>query len=199
MGEFMKKKVTFFVLAIVAALLLFVIKLNGGTKTIEEVINKDNSDKVSILHEEKHGKASIVFGYVSDGNGLYTAIARKGITGYKIAYSGVQGDIELVSEKFGMSYTYFPSIEKVGLPIYFGVIGNPDISEIRIVEKKSGAQKQAKIIETNGTRLWLVYMNSFKGSEFDITGYSSDDKELVKIDGNIAPLYVEQKPYKGYD
>lgn len=113
-------------------------------------------------------------------------------------YSGVQGDVKLILEKFGMSHTYFPSIEKIRLPIYFGLIGNPDISEIRIVEKKRGVVRQAKIIESKDARIWLVYMNGLEGSDFDITGYSKDGKELVKIDGNIAPFYVEQKPLKGY-
>lgn len=194
----MKKKIIFFVLALMAVLLLLLVKLNDGAKTIEEAINPKGSNKVSIIHEEKHGKGSIVFGYVSGRNGLYTAVVRKDITGYKIVYSGVQGDIKLFTEKHTISYDYFPSIENVGLPIYFGLIGNPDITEVRIVEKKRGVEKQAKIIESNGTRIWLVYMNSFKGSEFDITGYSKDDKELVKIDGNISPWCVEQKPLKGY-
>jgi hypothetical protein len=194
----MKKKIRFFMLALMAILLLLAVKLTSGAKTIEKAINPEDSNKVSIIHEEKHGKGSIVFGYVSGGNALYTAVVRKDITGYKIVYSGVQGDIKLVSEKFGMSQTYFPSIERVGLPIYFGLIGKPDISEIRIVEKKRGVERQAKIIESNGTRIWLVYMNPFEGSEFDITGYSKDGKELVKIDGNISPLYAEQKPFKGY-
>jgi hypothetical protein len=195
----MKKKIILFVLALIAVLLLVVVKMTGGANTIEEAINPDGSNKINIIHVEKHDKGSIVFGYISGENTLYTAVVRKDITGYKVVYSGVQGDIKLVSEKLGFSYTYFPSIEKVELPIYFGLIGNQDISDIRIVDKKREVEKQAKIIESNGTRIWLVYMNPFKGSDFDITGYSRENKELVKIDGNIAPFYADQKPVKGYE
>jgi len=186
-------------LILVAVSLFLVVKLTNGVKTIEEAIDTSSSSKVSIIHEEKHGKGSIVFSYVSGGKGLYTAVVRKDIMGYKTVYSGVQGDVKFVSEKFGISHTYFPSIEKIGLPIYFGIIGNPDISEIRIVEKKREIERQAKIIESNGTRIWLVYMNGLEGSDFDITCYSKDNKEIVTIDGNISPYYVEQEPFKGYN
>lgn len=194
----MKKKVVLFALVLIIISLFFVVKLNGGAKTAEEAINISGSRKVDIIHEEKHGKGSIVFGYIADGDWLYTAVVRKGITGYKTVYDGIEGDIKLVSSKFGISHSYIPNIEGIGLPMYFGLIGNPDISDIRIVEKKRGIERQAKIIESKDSRIWLVYMNGFEGSDFDITGYSKDGKELLKLDGSISPFYVEQKPFKGY-
>ncbi|QGU96333.1 hypothetical protein GOM49_15625 [Clostridium bovifaecis] len=194
----MKNKIMFFVLVIITILVFLTVKFTGDAGTIEEAINASHPSKINIIHEEKHGKGSIVFCYTPDRNGLYTAVVRKGIMGYKTVYSGVQGDIKFVSEKFGISHNYFPSIEKVGLPIYFGFIGSPDISKVRIIEKKRGVERQAKIIESKGTRIWLVYMNGLEGSEFDILGYSKDGKKTVKIDGDISPLYVEQKPLKGY-
>ncbi|MPN32520.1 hypothetical protein SDC9_179999 [bioreactor metagenome] len=129
---------------------------------------------------------------------MYAAVVRKDIGGYKTAYSGVQGDINLVSSKFGISHIYFPNVEKTALPIYFGVIGNPDISEVKVIEKKRNIEDKAKIIDASGTRIWLVYMDKFQGSDFDIIGLSVDGKELIKIDGNISPYYAEQKPFKGY-
>lgn len=193
----MRKKVIFFILALMVVSVFLAVRFTYGAKTVEEAIKIPGSSKVSIIHEEKHGKGSIVFSYAAGGNSLYTAVVGKGIMGYKTLYSGIQGDVKLVSEKFGMSYNYFPSIEKIGLPIYFGLIGNTDISEIRVIEKKRGVERQAKIIESNGARIWLTYMNNLEGSDFDIIGYSKDGKELVKIDGNISPFYVEQKPLKG--
>jgi hypothetical protein len=70
--------------------------------------------------------------------------------------------------------------------------------EVKIIEKKRNIESQAKIINANGTRIWLVYMNKFEGSDFDIIGLSEDGKELTKIDGDISPYYAEQKPFKGY-
>lgn len=194
----MKKKVILIVLVLIIVLLFFAIKFNTGAKTIEEAINPSGTNPISIIHEEKNNKGSIVFSYTSGGNGLYTAVVRKGIGGYRTVYSGVQGDIKLVSSKFGISHTYFPNVEKTALPIYFGVIGNPNISEVKVIEKKRNIEDEAKIINANGTKIWLVYMNKFQGSDFDIIGLSADGKQLIKIDGNISPYYAEQKPFKGY-
>lgn len=195
---FLKKKVSYIVLAISIISLFLVFKFSGGAKTVEEAINISGLKPVSIIHEEKNDKGSIVFCYTSSGSGLYTAIVRKNINGFHIVYSGVQGDIKFVSDKFGISHTYFPNIEKTSLPIYFGLIGNPDISQVKIIEKKRSIEGQAKIINANGTRIWFVYMNKFEGSDFDIIGLSADGKELTKIDGEISPYYAEQKPFKGY-
>ncbi|MBM7868660.1 hypothetical protein JOC70_000129 [Clostridium pascui] len=194
----MKKKVIFIVLVLMIVPLFLAIKFNTGAKTIEEAISPPGTKPISIIHEEKNDKGSIVFSYISDGNGLYTAVVRKGIGGYKTAYSGVQMDIKLVSSKFGISHIYFPNVEKTALPIYFGVIGNPDISEVKVIERKRNIEDKAKIINAYGTRIWLVYMDKFQGSDFDIIGLSSDGKELIKIDSNIYPYYAEQKPFKGY-
>lgn len=186
----MKKKVTLTILVLMMVSLLLVIKFSYGTKTIEEAIKTSGSKPLSIIHEEKNNKGSIVFCNVTGEDSLYTAIVRKGIGGYKTVYSGVEGDINFVASRFGISHSYFPNIEKTALPIYFGVIGNSDISEVKIIEKKRNIEDKAKIINANGTRIWLIYMNKFEGSDFDIIGLSADGKELVKIDGGIYPYYA---------
>jgi len=192
----MKKKIGFIVLSIMIVSVFLVIKFNNGAKTIEEAMTTPGSKAISIIHEEKTDKGSIVFWNHKGEDSFYTAFLRKTISGYKNVYSGVEGDISVVANKFGVSYTYLPNIEKTSLPIYFGIIGNPDISQVKIVEKKRNIEGQAKIINANGMRIWLVYMNKFQGSDFDIIGLSADGKELTKIDGNISPYYAEQKPFK---
>lgn len=194
----MKKKVIFIVLVLMIVPLFLAIKFNTGAKTMEEAINPSRTNPITIIHEEKNNKGSIVFSYTSEGNGLYTAVLRKGIGGYRTVFSGVQGDIKLVSSKFGISHMYFPNVEKTALPIYFGVIGNPDISQVKVIEKKRNIEEKAKIINADGIKIWLVYMKKFQGSDFDIIGLSADGKQLIKIDGNISPYYAEQKPFKGY-
>jgi hypothetical protein len=194
----MKKRVVFIVLAIMMISLIsvfLVIKFSKGAKTIEEVIITSGSKPISIIYEEKTDKGSIVFSNTVGGDGLYTAIVRKNIFGYKAVYSGVQ-EAKFMANKFGLSYCYFPNVEKTSLPIYFGIIGNPDISKVKIVEKKRNIEGQAKVINANGTRIWLIYMNKFQGSDFEIIGLSSDGKELTKTEGDISPYYVEQKPFK---
>ncbi|QAT40455.1 hypothetical protein [Clostridium sp. JN-9] len=71
-----------------------------------------------------------------------------------------------------------------------------DISQVKIIEKKRNIEEQAKIIDAKGTRIWLVYMSKFKGSDFEIVGISKDGKELTKVDDNISPRSADQKPVK---
>jgi hypothetical protein len=194
----MKKKVGLILLAMITISLFLTSKLSGSVKTIEEVINSSGSGKTYLIHEEKTNKGSIVFYNHIGYDGLSTAFIKKNIAGYKAAYSGVQGDVKFVANKFGLTHTYWPAIKKTSLPIYFGVIGNPDINQVKVIEKKRNIESQAKIINARDIRIWLVYMSEFQGSDFDIIGLSSDGKELVKIDGNISPYYAEQKPFKGY-
>lgn len=191
----MKKKIVYIVLAIMIVSVFLVIKFSNGAKTIEEAITTPGSKPISIIHEEKTDKGSIVFCNTVGGDGLYTAIVRKNIFGYKNVFSGVQ-EVKSMANKFGLSYCYFPNVEKTSLPIYFGIIGNADISQVKIVEKKRNIEGQAEIINANGTRIWLMYMNKFQGSHFEIIGLSADGKELTKIDGDISPYYAEQKPFK---
>jgi hypothetical protein len=197
----LKKRIGFTILAIMIVSLislLLLVKFGNGEKTVADLINNEGSMKLKIIHEEKTDKGSIVFCNTVGRDGLSTVIVRKTISGYKDVYSGGEADIKRVANKFGVSYTYYPNIEKTSLPIYFGIIGNPAINKVKIVEKKRNIEGQAKIINANGMRIWLVYMNKFEGSDFDIIGLSADGRELTKIDGDISPYYAEQKPFKGY-
>lgn len=190
----MKKNTFFIVLVIIVVSLLLMLRFEKSLVTIEEAITTPSSKPISIIHEEKTDKGSIVFYNHLDEDDLSTAFVKKNIFGYKTIYSGVQGDIKLVLEKFGLTYHYFPSIENTSLPIYFGIIGNPDISQVKIVEKKRNIEGQAKIINAKGTRIWLVFMYKYEGSDFEIVGLSVDGKEITKINDNISPYYAEQKP-----
>lgn len=192
----MDKKLKIGILGLTVALVILVINLSTGVKSAEEAIKLSSSKPISIIHEEKTNRGSIVFYETLGEDSLYTAFVRKSLGRYKVVYDGVQGDISLVAKKFGLSNMYFPTIEKTSLPIYFGLIGNSEIDQVKIMEKGRNIEGQAKIIEAEGKKIWLVYMNRFQGSDFDIVGLSSDGKEIVKIDGDISPYYADQKPFK---
>lgn len=194
----MKKKIILILSILIITSIYLAVKFNDAQKTVEEAININGTNKIEIIHQEKNDKGIIVFIYTPENDGLYTAVVRKVIGGYKTAYSGYEGDIKFVAERFGLTYSYFPNIKKTALPIYFGVIGDPDITEVKIIEKKRNIQEKAKIINADDTRIWLMYMDKFEGSDFDIIGLSSDARELIRIDGNIYPHYADQKPFKGY-
>lgn len=192
----MNKKIKLGILGLSIALLFLVINFNNGAKSPKEAIKQRNSKSISIIHEEKTNRGCIVFYETLGEDSLSTAFVRKSLGRHKVVYDGVQGDISLAAKKFGITNTYFPAIEKTSLPIYFGVIGNSEVNQVKVMEEGRNIERQAKIIEAKGKRIWLVYMNRFQGSNFDILGLSADGKELMKIDGNISPYYAEQKPFK---
>lgn len=192
----MNKKIKLGILGLSIVLLGLVINFNNGAKSPKEAIKQRNSKPISIIHEEKTNRGCIVFYEIPGEDSLSTAFVRKSLGRHKVVYDGVQGDISLAAKKFGITNTYFPAIEKTSLPIYFGVIGNSEVNQVKVMEEGRNIERQAKIIEVKGKRIWLVYMNRFQGSNFDILGLSADGKELMKIDGNISPYYAEQKPFK---
>ena len=191
----MKNKMIFIVLGLMIVSLFLVFKINSGAKTIEAAIKESDSGQISIIHEEKTDKGSIVF-YKHEGMDEFDAcFVKKNIFGYRYVYGG-KGSTQVEAYKFGISRIYLPNIEKTSFPIYFGIIGNLDIQQVKIVEKKRNIEGQAKIIKTKSIRIWFMYMNKFQGSDFEIIGISSDGKELSKIKDNIEPYYADQKPLK---
>lgn len=192
----MKRKylngMSFFLIIFIITTILI---LNKNANTFEEAIPISIENQMKIIAEDKTDKGSVVFCYNSEDDSLYTSFIRKKIFGYENLYSGIHCDISKVAKIFGLSYIIYPSIKQTALPIYFGVIGDEKITEIKV--KESGSKDgwmTAKIIETTDMRIWLMYMNNFKGSNFDIVGIDEDGKEIVIISDNIMPWKVDQKP-----
>ncbi|WP_426351324.1 hypothetical protein ACPWSR_08865 [Alloiococcus sp. CFN-8] len=193
----MKKKSLGVILTLIIIAILFKVITSGGEKTIEEAINISSVKSARIIHEEKNSKGSIVFTYISEGDGLHVSAVKKGIGGYKEAYSASHGDIKVTLEKLGLLCGYLPKIKGTELPIYYGVVGD-EVEAVKVVEKKRNIEKEAKIIDADGERIWLIYMEGFRGSQFDIVTLSREGKEIKRVTDDISPLYVEQKASKGY-
>ena len=189
----MKKISIFIVLAIMIISAFIIFKFNDGEKTIEKAISSSNP--IKIIYEEKTDKGSIVFYTTKDWNDFSICFVRKTLNGYKYINGGT-GDVRVSAKKIGFSYAYYPNIEKTPFPMYFGIIGNPEIKKIKVIEKKSNIEGEAKIINAKDKRIWLMYMNKFQGSDFEIVGLSAEGKELTRIKDNISPQYAEQKPLK---
>ncbi|MBK1812123.1 hypothetical protein JHL18_15985 [Clostridium sp. YIM B02505] len=196
----MKKKVMLvsFVLILAIISIFCILNYRSAARDINQAINRPGLLPVNIIYEQKVSKGSMVFGITSDGNakGLFAAAVKKNIFGYTAIYSGVQGDIKTTIDKVGLTESYFPSINKLTSPMFYGIIGNSEIKKVKIIEKKRNIEAEAKIIDANGYRLWLMNMDKFQGSQFDIIGLTADDKEISHRKDNIAPWTVEQKPFK---
>ncbi len=194
----MKRKSLWAILAIIIIVIIFKVTASDGEKTIEEAIHLPTLGAARIIHEEKYNKGSVVFNYISEEKGLHVSAVRKVIGGYKEVYCVTHGEIKLTLEKRGFLCGYLPKIKGTELPIYYGIIGNDNISSMKVIEKKRNIEKEAEIIDADGTRIWLVYMDGFQGSDFDIVALSRDGKEVKRISDDISPWYAEQKAYKGY-
>lgn len=195
------KKLLFAILVLLAMGVTFtIIRNNSGYKTLEEALNPSGSNTPNIIYKEKTGEGYIVLYSQFDNKDFSKAYVKKSLGKYKVVYSGVAGDIDETLDKIEMTNYYFPAFQKNWKPVYFGLIGDDEITQVNVIEKKRNINKQAKIINIKDYkyRLWLLYMDELEGSKFEIIGLSKDNEEIVKIDGNIYPLNVEDKPLKGY-
>lgn len=198
MGFYMNKKLLILIgSGVIVICLIIAMKFIKGINTIEEALGIPSKNSTKIIAEDRTREGSVIFAYSKEKDTLYTSFIRKSLFGYENLYSGVAADITEASEKLKLSYDYFPSIKQSSLPIYFGVIGDDEIKEVKVKESENKeGWKSAKIIEAEGKRIWVIYMEGFKGSKFDIVGVSESGKEIVNITDNISPLKAEDKPIK---
>lgn len=183
------------IIVAIASLISIIIGSNSREESIEKSLNIYKGSNLKIIHQEPTNKGSIVFSIRTNKSDEYlsTAFISKNLFGYKELYSGSS----LISDFAERELTAqcFPAVKPISLPIYFGVILNNEIEVVRVKQRNSSEVKEAKIIEADNKRLWLVYMNGFKGDEFQVVGYDSNDKSIYQLDDTI-PWNVEQKPIK---
>ncbi|GFP75616.1 hypothetical protein [Clostridium fungisolvens] len=194
----MKKKMILFTLVLILVIIsaFCILNFSSTARDINHAVNRPGSVPVNIIYEQKGSKGSMVFCISSGVEGLFTAAVKENMFGYRLAYWVAQGDIKITIDKVGLTESYFPNINKITPPMFYGIVGNPEIKRVKIIEKKRNIEAEAKIVDANGYRLWLINMENFQGSQFDIIGLSDDDKEISHRHDNISPLTVEQKPTK---
>lgn len=134
------------------------------------------------------------FSSIQQERGLGTAIAKKTLNGYKIVYSGHQGDLLTTIERLGMSEMYFPSVEGTK-PLFFGVIAKRGVDYMRVLSRESEEGVPARLIEKKGYTIWVADMTGLVGSNFEIAAYSENGKPLITRKTNISPWRVEQKTF----
>ncbi|WP_374018469.1 hypothetical protein ABU162_01270 [Paenibacillus thiaminolyticus] len=181
----MKKRVYVFVVLLLF-FSFFIVMYNSGSKTIQEALSTSHPERIDIIHEENTTHGIIVFYHQLSNNDFSVAVVKKRLGNYKMIYSGAQGDIDLTLNRFGFTYISFPDIGKTSSPMYFGLISNPEIAQIKIIEKKRNIEGQAKIIAGKDARVWLMDMKGFEGTDFQIIALSKDNKEIAKRDDTIS-------------
>lgn len=173
----------------------FIVMYNSSSKTIQEALSTSHPERIDIIHEENTKHGIIVFYHQLSNNDFSVAVVKKRFGNYKVIYSGAQGDINSSLDRFGFTYMYFPGIGKTSSPMYFGMIRNPEITQIKIIEKERNREAQAKIIEGTDARVWFMDMEGFEGTEFQIIALTKDNKEISKSDDTIS-AQVSDADYK---
>ncbi|RJG26757.1 hypothetical protein [Paenibacillus thiaminolyticus] len=194
----MKKRVYVFIVLLLFYS-FFLVMYNSGSKTIQEALSTSHPERIDIIHEENTKHGIIVFYHQLSNNDFSVAVVKKRFGNFKVIYSGAQGDIDLTLNRFGFTHMFFPSIGKESSPMYFGLIRNPEIAQIKIIEKKRNIEGQAKIIAGRGARVWLMDMKGFEGTDFQIIALSKDNKEIAKRDDTISGQVsdTDHKPITG--
>lgn len=197
-GVIIKKKyklITTLIIFAIVILVFIMFNSKGREGTIEEALNISETNNIKIIHEEPTNKGSIIFAISLNNSNEYlgTAFLNKNLFGYRDLYSGTSS-IDGI-DKRDLTAQYFPAIKESPLPIYFGVILNDKIKSVNVKEGNSSEIKEAKIIEAGDKRIWLVYMDGFKGNEFEVLGYSDNGDNIYNFEDTLS-WNVEEKPFK---
>lgn len=191
----MKKKllvvISVICLGIVIGIALFINKPKGTGNTIAEAIIKSGRIPLKIIGVEKVNHGAIVF-FIKNSLDFKKAdvacgFVKKTIWGWNWVSGGEHGSIEFSSLNKGFSSQYFPNTEGTPFPLYFGVINNPEIKHIAVLESNSSFEPEAKIIKNDYINVWYIYMNKFKGSKFEIYGFAENYKIISREKVDISP------------
>jgi hypothetical protein len=191
-----KRNKKFFIIILIFITLItigYFIRLN----TIEESLYKYKygSEKIEILYVEKAGKANIVLYTDDDFRYLASASVKKTMGKHKVISSSVSGDIQRTMEKTKLSISSLSGIRNISTPKLYGMVSSPEVIQVYVTEKESDKSIQAKIIEAKGERLWIVDLSEFEAYDFIVTGFTSEDKELVNREYRSEyPLYIPEVP-----
>jgi hypothetical protein len=142
----------------------------------------------NIIHTEKLDNGVIVF-YLPDNmknkadeeaTGLSASFIKKTHFGWLETFD--RGG-HSSSEKLELTSQYlYKSDDKSPFPMLFGVINNPKIKEIKIINSENSNPIQAKIIDNEEQRIWYSFLNQQKeDAEFEIQGLTDDGEILTSI------------------
>lgn len=166
--------------------------LSGDKTPVEALASYSTAASLEILHEESLGDETLLL--YRRNEGLGAAVAKKVLTGYKIVYSGYQGDLITTIERLGMSDMYFPSVEGTK-PLFFGVIAKRGVDRLTVLSRGGQREVTARLIEKKDYSFWVADMSGFEGSLFEINAYTTTGERLLSKKRNISPWRVEQTTF----
>lgn len=176
-------------LVIIISMVLFVYKPEGTGNTIEEAMIKSGRIPLKIIGVEKAKGGALVF-FIKNSLDIKKADAACGfvkrtIWGWKWVSGGEHGSIDFYSSNKGFSKQYFPKTEGTPFPLYFGVVTNPEIKHMYVLDKNRNLEADATIINNDYINMWYVYMDKLKGKDFQIYTLAKNYKILSCTEDHI--------------
>lgn len=181
---------------IIGLLILLTISLvfyYARANTIEDALRESNSSDMIVLYTEEMVNGSMVFYTHVNSDDLSISIVKKSLGRHKVISSGTEGEIQKTMRLKGMTYTFMPGIDDLSFPVYYGIIDNARIEQVKVIERESGLYTQAKMIETAQYRLWYADMSEIKGVDFEIVGSSNDGKKIISLYDHIEFMTLDLK------
>lgn len=174
-----KKIITFGVILVCVLIILSIIILGKGENTIEEALNVDNKHSINILHQEEVSNGVVVFYNKPNKDNLHAHYIKKKLIGWEYVYGGVQSDVSLGIEKRGFVVNSFSKVKNTPFPMLYGIVGDSEISKIRVIGTELKREYEAKIVGENN--IWILFMEEFDEESYDIIGVSEDDVEMSRF------------------
>lgn len=159
--------------------------------TPSEAIARANVPGGEVLHETKLDEGLLVF-YRQNDEGIGYAYAEKNAwSGWKhvraggLAVSDKNQDVSWCWSTIKEREVKDGSDSQFLLGILFGEINNPAITSIRVKAnidtphmkmQEPLIERPAKIVKTNGTRLWYVITDHYMGTAMKVYAYGADGK-----------------------
>ena len=174
------------VILVTAALLCFVIITNSG-ESIEEMLPRIEDKPIEVLHKEEVDQGTIIF-YQHVGlenEDLSFAYFRKRLLGgFELLTSGTQ-EVSSGLNHHGISFTDMAEMNGEFPPICFGLIGEDEIVDVKVIEKSRCIEQEVKIIKSGDKRFWICELVDFQGTEWILIGLGNDRKEILRIENNV--------------
>ena len=174
------------IILMAAAIICFVIISNSG-ESLEEMLPRIQDKPIEVLHEAEFDQGTIVF-YQHVGlekQDISYAYFRKQLLGdYELLTSGIQ-EVSSGLSHHGISFVDMPEMAEEFPPICFGLIGEEEIVDVKVIEKKRSIQQTTRIITSGEKRFWICELDDFQGTEWILVGLDSGGKEMVRIETNL--------------
>ena len=184
----MKKKIMIIVLLATLLIGYFFFVNEYQAKSIEEALDTPNQSIYEVIHIEDLDGSHFVVG--KSGDYLYTAVVNQIFGRYKIVYSGVHGDIDKVTEVFGITDSYFPGVKYVSKPILYGMVGDLEISRLELYNEKNKAGEDIKIVEKNDFKLWIKSLENTDDIQYILKGYNKKGEEIFERNLKFTPREI---------